>query len=103
MTHLLPPFKFFFFEGGRSGLENQKQKLEGKEEGRKDERKEEHPDRWDKQMDSRDGQSDGMEGWTDWMGNGRNQMDGKDEEGMDKFFLLLSLLSFALSFLHFAL
>jgi hypothetical protein len=47
-------------------------------EGRKKGRKEGHPDRWDKQMDSRDGQT----GWA----YGRNQMDGKDEEGMDEFF-----------------
>jgi hypothetical protein len=82
--------------GGRSSQENREQKLEGKMEGRKKGRKEGHPDRWDKQMASRDGQ-------TRWA-YGRNQMEGKDEDGMDEFFLfssffiLLPYFSFTLLF-----
>jgi hypothetical protein len=66
-------FLFLFFEGGRSSQENWEQKLEGKMEGRKEGRKEGHPDRWDKQMDSRDGQMDRLDGsmggtgWTEKM------------------------------------
>jgi hypothetical protein len=51
-------------------------------------------------MDRVTEQRDGQTGWA----YGRNQMDGKDEDGTDEFFsFLFILLSFAIFLFHFAL
>jgi hypothetical protein len=95
-THITSPTSFpslkHFFEGGRfrPGKPEAKTRREnGGKEGRKDIWTD-GTNRWTIGMDRWMEQRDGQTGWE----YGRNQMDRKDEEGTDQFFLSLSSLSY---------